>query len=124
MTPEEAAQCRKAELRRTRIVAVMVACLVAAIGSLFRGWRAWDEGYDSIVVGGWSECFGRLVFTLPICLGVVWLLRSRLQPKSKGMVCPKCERLRASDENRNCECGGKFEPLEEMKWMNGSHDLR
>jgi len=76
MTPEEAAQCRKAELRGTRIVAVMVACLVAAFVSLFRSGRELDKGYGSIIVRGWSEFFGRLVFNLPICLGVVWFLRS------------------------------------------------
>jgi hypothetical protein len=40
-----------------------------------------------------------------------------LMEKSKVLICDKCFRMKNSDGQQSCECGGKFEDFDLWKWI-------
>jgi len=47
-----------------------------------------------------------------------WLL-FRENPSPNGvLLCPKCEKTKFDDGKLPCECGGHFEDIQTMKWVN------
>jgi hypothetical protein len=47
-----------------------------------------------------------------------WLFRSPAF-KPTTLICQKCNRLTVNAGRTQCDCGGTFSPLHEMKWVEG-----
>ena len=47
----------------------------------------------------------------------IYFYKSKKAPR---VVCPKCGVTKDLDASPRCECGGHFENLEEMKWVEGA----
>jgi len=45
--------------------------------------------------------------------GVVFLVEHR----KKTMVCPKCGAAKYADKSQDCSCGGTFEEIGKLKWI-------
>jgi len=61
--------------------------------------------------GRWSRWPN--LFLSGLFVGVLCLI---LKPRSQ-VICPKCGRIERKDPFTKCECGGCFEKIEEMKWI-------
>jgi hypothetical protein len=46
--------------------------------------------------------------------------RSRANKRNAVLICQKCSRIRTNDGQTQCDCGGKFLGLREMKWVQGA----
>jgi len=56
-----------------------------------------------------------------LALGVgCWAFRSRANHRNTTMICQKCHRIKTNDGQTQCDCGGKFLGLDEMKWVEGA----
>lgn len=53
------------------------------------------------------------LFLSGLVIGVLCIL---LRPRSQA-VCPKCGKIERKAHFTQCECGGTFEDIEEMKWI-------
>ena len=49
-----------------------------------------------------------------------WASCSRANQRNATMVCQKCHRIKTDDGQTQCDCGGKFLGLDEMKWVEGA----
>jgi hypothetical protein len=59
----------------------------------------------------------RLHFSIP-CGVLVAFLFPMFGRKRPVMICPKCEVTKYDDSVAGCSCGGHFEKIEEMKYVN------
>ena len=59
----------------------------------------------SIVLGSWFYWFSG---------------RKSPSPKGDALICPKCEKTKFDDGTMYCPCGGHFEDIQTMKWVNPS----
>lgn len=59
--------------------------------------------------------FGLLIFLLNIFLQIV--TKKPFPAKAEAMICLKCEKIKNDDKNYQCNCGGKFVPLDELEWV-------
>jgi hypothetical protein len=59
-------------------------------------------------------CGGVLLTAL---LASAWRLAFRPRATGTNMVCDRCNRLKFSDGQLICQCGGEYFPLAEMKWV-------
>lgn len=110
-----------------RTISLSVLGIVAAI-TFFRG------GIEAATKGSYfvplDEIPGRFVNTLIVLLSIVLLSlifgTRRSNPDDEegelALVCPKCERVKAWDGYLPCECGGHFEDIRTMKWVEGSKE--
>jgi len=39
------------------------------------------------------------------------------QKARKTVICPKCEKSKFADDNNQCDCGGQFEHISILKWV-------
>lgn len=72
----------------------------------------------------WTEVFYKIPTYLLISIGIFILLYLlqlgniiTLSPKENTYICDKCNKKKTDDKNYNCECGGEFIHINEMKWV-------
>ena len=69
----------------------------------------------------WSKLLGTLpfMFSMSSIFGILMYLTLRKYNYNSTQVCPICGKLKQvkKNENENCDCGGKFRFLSEMKWV-------
>ncbi|MBU2511971.1 hypothetical protein KJ966_11590 [bacterium] len=69
----------------------------------------------------WNEFFEHLpiIFCISLIIAVVyWYFKKDASIfEKKSLICPSCENVKKEDGVRSCECGGTFEDLETMKWV-------
>lgn len=69
----------------------------------------------------WSTLIKTLpfMFSMSSILGILIYLSYRKYNYNSTHVCPKCGKLKQVKKNENCDCdcGGKFRLLSEMKWV-------
>ena len=115
-TDQEIAAVR-AKARRKRIfvaAAFTILCFISiTVGhGRYRRYRnhSADESFDNSPAN--------LLFVIPIMALVGWC-SYRFQPlgKRKVVVCAKCESTKYADAQPDCPCGGHFEDLDTMKWV-------
>ena len=113
-TPAEIAEEQRRR-RRTRLrgAAFFGAFAAIVVTFLFSGREASRRGLYTIPA---SEIFARvpgaMLFGL-IC-SLVWFKWQRKRPM---MICPKCETTKYEDDTFECSCGGRFENMDEMKYV-------
>ena len=62
-------------------------------------------------------------FFLVICIyALTKILKHRLHPNT--FICEKCNKLKSYDGNLQCECGGKYINIDEMKWVENQEDSK
>jgi len=93
--------------------------------TFFRG------GIEAATKGSYLVPFDEIPvrFTDAMFVGIVifilcWIIELRyprpLDPnKEPTLVCPKCEKVKEWDGMLPCKCGGHFEDIQTMKWMDG-----
>jgi hypothetical protein len=60
---------------------------------------------------------------IAIILPASWLASRRARLKREGtMVCDRCNALKVADDQLQCNCGGQYLALPEMKWINARPD--
>jgi len=93
--------------------ALSMSVLVVILISFIRGHRM--EWPPSIVP--LREAVGRL--PLSLFFGLIAGLIFYYVPGDggKNVVCPKCDKVKSKDSERQCSCGGHFEDAETMKWV-------
>ena len=67
----------------------------------------------------WSQIFKSLP-TLGIYSLSIWIigyLGFRKMRTITTLICVKCKKIKRYDKIKNCECGGHFVFLDEMKWI-------
>jgi hypothetical protein len=56
-----------------------------------------------------------------VVLGLVWIIagvtKYRVGSSDKTLICPKCGETCDTSPSAKCSCGGKFVPLNEVKWI-------
>jgi hypothetical protein len=59
------------------------------------------------------------MFSMSSIFGILMYLTFRKYKYNSTQVCPKCGKLKQVKKNENCDCdcGGKFRLLSEMKWV-------
>jgi len=64
-------------------------------------------------VSGYVGC-GVIAVLLP----ATWYANSQARRKgNRTMICSRCNVLKAADGEPNCNCGGRYLALPEMKWI-------
>ncbi len=59
-----------------------------------------------------------LLISSAIGLTIYWLSgKKSAAPKGETLMCPKCEATKFDDGDYECPCGGHFEDLNTMKWV-------
>ena len=75
--------------------------------------------YDSVDshAYSWPEVWEAMPFTL--ILSGIFAYLSRRPSKDKGLLCPKCGRVKREKANTDydCPCGGKFQSQSLFKWI-------
>jgi hypothetical protein len=108
-SPAEVASAKRARFLRT---ACLDCLLGAAVWFIFvRLFMIFGVLPRDVVSG----CVGGAV--IAVILPAVWYDNWRTQRKSKGtLVCDRCNLVKAADGQLNCQCGGLYHSLDEMKW--------
>jgi len=59
------------------------------------------------------------MFFMSSIFGILMYLTFKKYNYNTTQVCPQCGKLRQvkKNKNENCDCGGKFRFLSEMKWV-------
>ena len=57
-----------------------------------------------------------------IICGIIIYYLSGEKKKTLTLVCPKCEKIKEDDGIIPCECGGHFEDIKTMKWVEAKDD--
>jgi hypothetical protein len=58
---------------------------------------------------------------IAVVLPAAWYSNKRARHGRAGtMVCDRCNALKTSDDQPNCNCGGQYLILPEMKWINAA----
>jgi len=113
--PEELSSEKRAKLIRNTVWVVMLwlgAWFFLAHSTGIFGLSLRDAGL--ILVGA---------ALVGLMLGIVWLLDSRGgKTINNTMVCDRCNTVKSTDGNFNCQCGGHYFSLNEMKWVNEDSD--
>jgi len=59
---------------------------------------------------------------ITVFLPAAWY--STRRKRSNTMVCDRCNALKTADDQPNCNCGGQYYPLTEMKWVSNASSER
>lgn len=109
--------------RRCNILVAMAAWLVllysAALCPVWHG-----RGLAGVILPAFKFAPGTAanaaMMALALCAGY-WSRRLR-SDSSRVMICQKCNLVKARDGQTQCNCGGIFSPLHQMKWVSGICD--
>ena len=85
----------------------------------------WDRSYSYYTVPprSWDEIIVNLPFYFIISFIVSLFVSYITLRKFNGLVCLKCGKSKASDTKKLfCECGGTFESLYKLKWVEDKND--
>jgi hypothetical protein len=52
-----------------------------------------------------------------LLLTLFWWPRFSGKRRPTSVICPKCEKVKSPDDQWQCQCGGRFVNLDEMKWV-------
>ena len=110
-------QTKKKGYKIARIVLSVGLGGLITIGCTFLHGRMGVGMYGTNIVGE-SELAARfpIALIIGIIIGVIIYLTPL--PKSKQtFVCPKCETVKTDDGEYTCSCGGHFENIVSMKWI-------
>jgi hypothetical protein len=55
---------------------------------------------------------------IAVILPATWL--SNWHKRARTTVCDRCNTLKTADDQPNCNCGGRYLTLREMKWINSA----
>lgn len=117
-SPEEIVQARayyqRARMREAGIV-WLLSCLIVLV---LRG------GFEVAHGGGFLVPLDELANRLPRAIllsfaGAVLFFFYR--SNRTVFICPKCDEVRSTTDSQDCPCGGHFEKLEEIKWIDDGH---
>ena len=78
---------------------------------------------DAPAYVGPTYTWSQIVYSIPVfgivCLimGVVMYFALRKHKQISSLICDKCGKIKRYDKIENCDCGGHFVFLEEMKWI-------
>ncbi len=67
----------------------------------------------------WNEIFNELPIILSLCLlfGLSMYLSTRKFRKVSSLICDSCGKIKRYDKIKDCDCGGHFVFLDDMKWV-------
>ena len=70
----------------------------------------------------WVQIFNMMPGMLCISSigGILFYLALRKYNINTTKLCPKCGKLKRFNKVENCECGGKFRLLNELKWIDNN----
>jgi hypothetical protein len=112
---QEVRKQKRARLRNS----IFIGGFFAVFTSLFRGWSEFGTRRGLIVSP--NEIPDRIPFAV-ICGIIVAIVYLKFYKPRVTMICPKCEQTKFDDGNSVCSCGGTFEKLIEMKFINSSSE--
>ncbi len=62
------------------------------------------------------SCIGARLFDNPVSIFSMFFYGSSSPPSHSSVICNVCHSAAQRSKNERCECGGKYEPLENWKW--------
>ncbi len=81
----------------------------------------YSKKFGTIDPISWNEFFGNLplIFLLSFIVAVVYwyFKKDSTLFEEKSLICTFCEDVKKDDGVQICECGGTFEDLDTMKWI-------
>jgi hypothetical protein len=98
------------------ILAVILAGLATIIAAPVIGVFVWIL---FVVLFSFS-CVGIFLFNDPAFITSFFLGAGAVSPQTD--ICNKCFSVVERTENRICKCGGKYEPIENWKWVEDTED--
>jgi hypothetical protein len=103
--------------RRKRFGGVILVFAIATLFGVFgmfktSFWETVNTGNVFVPSGERLARFPRL-FISGLVISILFLI---FGPRAQ-VVCPKCGKIERKDRFTKCECGGYFEYLHEMKWI-------
>jgi len=113
-TPAEVVEVRRYR-RRHRIRTAIWLCVFVSILTIFMfGWRAAGDRGRFLVPAGEIPARLPVSMVFGVIIGVIYFAFERRKPT---VVCPKCGVTQYAGDSERCSCGGRFEDIEEMKWV-------
>jgi hypothetical protein len=62
---------------------------------------------------------------IAVILPATWYSSRRAwRKRASTMVCDRCNAVKTADNQSNCNCGGHYFPLQEMKWVDDAPSRR
>ena len=123
--PLEEIECESIEKQRKRrrwrfLGPCIGALLIATLNLFVRLPSRLQHAYGNTGLVPLDQIPGRIPHAIFMGMGFwpFFYLISKWQPETKiSVICPKCEAVKFADEFPQCKCGGRFEKIEEMKWV-------
>ena len=115
LPPEKLVEVRR-RLRRKHIIGSIWFGIFVTITLVFvDGWSGFG------LRGRWFVPKEELLEQIPgaVVVGAIFgilIYKNFGMPKPR-VVCPKCETVKRADDSAQCACGGHFEDIREMKWV-------
>jgi len=102
--------------RRQRVQSAMLFAILTTVPMIFifGFWQAAESGRMLVPL---RAIPGRVLTVLPVGIILGILYYALLSRKIPVMICPKCGASKNRDSVATCECGGMFENLDTMKWV-------
>jgi hypothetical protein len=113
MSDQELVDARKKRKRADRTIVCGVALMGTVIVSATPRIKSGDPHLASL-----NEFLANYaVFFLPtlVLVAIVYYLGKR--GRRREVICPKCDSTKYDDGLMHCSCGGEFDYLAEMKWV-------
>ena len=116
-TPQDADVVRHRERVARLRAAVLGACGWILLVTFIRG--GGEQGWQTAgFVVGLGDAPARLPYAVAAGAGFAILYLVTDRGRRKGIVvCRKCEQAKYADGGADCPCGGQFENIQEMKWV-------
>jgi hypothetical protein len=103
--------------KRVRIITAICIGLVACLGSAFFHERGWASRYPSNRVPV-NDVPNRLPFALiaGMVVGSICYLTTK-ERRQQTVICSRCKKTKTADVQTECSCGGHFEDIDTMRWV-------
>jgi hypothetical protein len=111
-SPEELIQ-KKQKDRINSLWATSCLGFLAFLSSLF----IFGKYSDRVGLVPIDEIPKRIIPSVIVAIVIIFLIQRFLFKKKTESICPKCGTTKMSDVVKLCRCGGNFEDLETMKWV-------
>ena len=121
MSEEELRYDRRSNIIRKILLSILLfgLCVILSLVFLTTGYsskygqfyppKTWNEVISSLPM----ILFISLITFVIIMTG--FIIRNKRTPKT--VVCVNCQKEKKEDEEYSCECGGKFEGIDLLKWV-------
>ena len=79
---------------------------------LFGPTMSWNEIFD----------FSPYIFLISLLSGLCWYFYERNFRQVSSLLCDSCGKIKRFDKKKDCDCGGHFVFLDDMKWIDNNEN--